>query len=103
MCFFFVKQKTAYEMRISDWSSDVCSSDLNSSAESIDAARPKDSEELSAIASTHDAAVVTALSPRAAHRRPGIPVRQDSQELPLQEHVSEIGRASCRDRVCQYV
>src|SRR3546814_10354852 len=27
-CFVFVKQKTAYEMRISDWSSDVCSSDL---------------------------------------------------------------------------
>src|SRR3546814_19435904 len=30
MCvFFFFKQKTAYEMRISDWSSDVCSSDLH--------------------------------------------------------------------------
>src|SRR3546814_18977084 len=30
MCgFFFFKQKTAYEMRISDWSSDVCSSDLD--------------------------------------------------------------------------
>src|SRR3546814_5848317 len=28
-CFFFFKQKTAYEMRISDWSSDVCSSDLH--------------------------------------------------------------------------
>src|SRR3546814_7046407 len=28
--FFFFKQKTAYEMRISDWSSDVCSSDLAS-------------------------------------------------------------------------
>src|SRR3546814_3502869 len=28
MSFFFFKQKTAYEMRISDWSSDVCSSDL---------------------------------------------------------------------------
>src|SRR3546814_3052870 len=28
MRFFFFKQKTAYEMRISDWSSDVCSSDL---------------------------------------------------------------------------
>src|SRR3546814_15575434 len=28
MCCFFFKQKTAYEMRISDWSSDVCSSDL---------------------------------------------------------------------------
>src|SRR3546814_8343391 len=33
LCFcwvFFFKQKTAYEMRISDWSSDVCSSDLHS-------------------------------------------------------------------------
>src|SRR3546814_3093153 len=28
LIFFFFKQKTAYEMRISDWSSDVCSSDL---------------------------------------------------------------------------
>src|SRR3546814_6874521 len=28
MLFFFFKQKTAYEMRISDWSSDLCSSDL---------------------------------------------------------------------------
>src|SRR3546814_2405929 len=30
--FFFFKQKTAYEMRISDWSSDVCSSDLTAAA-----------------------------------------------------------------------
>src|SRR3546814_2178196 len=30
--FFFFKQKTAYEMRISDWSSDVCSSDLQAAA-----------------------------------------------------------------------
>src|SRR3546814_7117263 len=30
--FFFFKQKTAYEMRISDWSSDVCSSDLAAEA-----------------------------------------------------------------------
>src|SRR3546814_19706406 len=30
--FFFFKQKTAYEMRISDWSSDVCSSDLKHAA-----------------------------------------------------------------------
>src|SRR3546814_5665015 len=30
--FFFFKQKTAYEMRISDWSSDVCSSDLRATA-----------------------------------------------------------------------
>src|SRR3546814_9894681 len=34
--FFFFKQKTAYEMRISDWSSDVCSSDLNAFAEYLD-------------------------------------------------------------------
>src|SRR3546814_18526694 len=32
--FFFFKQKTAYEMRISDWSSDVCSSDLRRAADS---------------------------------------------------------------------
>src|SRR3546814_6467833 len=37
LIFFFFKQKTAYEMRISDWSSDVCSSDLaNFSGERLD-------------------------------------------------------------------
>src|SRR3546814_20333346 len=35
MLFFFFKQKTAYEMRISDWSSDVCSSDLIEGAHDI--------------------------------------------------------------------
>src|SRR3546814_12334914 len=61
MCFvFFFKQKTAYEMRISDWSSDVCSSDLaqvarDEGADIIDAAaerqadyiteRPRDEDE----------------------------------------------------------
>src|SRR3546814_19496226 len=34
-CIFFFKQKTAYEMRISDWSSDVCSSDLSSAASGV--------------------------------------------------------------------
>src|SRR3546814_5798700 len=38
LCFFFFKQKTAYEMRISDWSSDVCSSDLE--VGEADSARP---------------------------------------------------------------
>src|SRR3546814_8970932 len=37
--FFFFKQKTAYEMRISDWSSDVCSSDLMRQAPSATSAR----------------------------------------------------------------
>src|SRR3546814_8905638 len=35
MFFFFFKQKTAYEMRISDWSSDVCSSDLLSANQNV--------------------------------------------------------------------
>src|SRR3546814_8214796 len=36
ICFvFFFKQKTAYELRISDWSSDVCSSDLKTAAKLI--------------------------------------------------------------------
>src|SRR3546814_8356336 len=37
--FFFFKQKTAYEVRISDWSSDVCSSDLDAGGEVADRAR----------------------------------------------------------------
>src|SRR3546814_2405503 len=41
-CFFF-KQKTAYEMRISDWSSDVCSSDLGLDAEPALAGAPEES------------------------------------------------------------
>src|SRR3546814_9158094 len=39
MFFFFFKQKTAYEMRISDWSSDVCSSDLAAQAIPLGLAR----------------------------------------------------------------
>src|SRR3546814_14007316 len=46
--FFFFKQKTAYEMRISDWSSDVCSSDLSAvdplGAGQVDAWRPPSPE-----------------------------------------------------------
>src|SRR3546814_20813725 len=38
--FFLFKQKTAYELRISDWSSDVCSSDLHSFLPGFKGARP---------------------------------------------------------------
>src|SRR3546814_9600129 len=48
MCFFF-KQKTAYEMRISDWSSDVCSSDL--------CIRIGESRDLETMSTTIDAAL----------------------------------------------
>src|SRR3546814_13813732 len=44
--FFFFKQKTAYEMRISDWSSDVCSSDLEGHVTGV-AATVEDLEEAS--------------------------------------------------------
>src|SRR3546814_6836846 len=39
--FFFFKQKTAYEMRISDWSSDVCSSDLRIDQPVVDQVRAR--------------------------------------------------------------
>src|SRR3546814_14218410 len=75
--FFFFKQKTAYEMRISDWSSDVCSSDLCFADEASQREAP------------HRGA------PRRAGRRRG--VRRDGARADR-----EIGRASCRERVCQY-
>src|SRR3546814_19457115 len=46
-CFFFFKQKTAYEMRISDWSSDVCSSDLVDHRRRIEAEALADHQRLS--------------------------------------------------------
>src|SRR3546814_2306358 len=47
-CCFFFKQKTAYEMRISDWSSDVCSSDLSRWRSQL---RPHSERPLSAVCS----------------------------------------------------
>src|SRR3546814_8337639 len=78
-CFCFFKQKTAYEMRISDWSSDVCSSDL-----------------------VADLSVVYPVA-----RGTGPMLASVGAFLLLGEDISapgvEIGRASCRERVCQYV
>src|SRR3546814_1149242 len=45
ICVFFFKQKTAYEMRISDWSSDVCSSDLLHRQKHVDEGLPGDADE----------------------------------------------------------
>src|SRR3546814_7700075 len=75
--FFFFKQKTAYEMRISDWSSDVCSSDLTNGD----------------VFPLHDI----------------FPILAEAFDIPLTEPRpvdvagEQIGRASCRERVCQYV
>src|SRR3546814_1410560 len=50
-CSFFFKQKTAYEMRISDWSSDVCSSDLRRCRDGSEAEHERESE---LVESTHN-------------------------------------------------
>src|SRR3546814_3847809 len=77
-CIFFFKQKTAYEMRISDWSSDVCSSDLMQHGTRV-AARQGSAGYLLRRSTS------------------GVAFAVDGLEL------LKIGRASCRDRVCQYV
>src|SRR3546814_7435155 len=74
-CFCFFKQKTAYEMRISDWSSDVCSSDLQH-PDSL------------TISSTNFLTIKNLCSIICKHSIHAL---------------WEIGRASCRERVCQYV
>src|SRR3546814_5037550 len=94
--FFFFKQKTAYEMRISDWSSDVCSSDL----------------ERGGLLGAHGGQALVDLGVHARHEErrdglqggdvvPGCLRLLDTGEVRVDD--LEIGRASCRDRVCQYV
>src|SRR3546814_5923648 len=85
--FFFFKQKTAYEMRISDWSSDVCSSDLAI----LDLVpQPRLAQRL------FDGGVELRLRSRQ-------PVDARAISDILEDRFGEIGRASCRERVCQYV
>src|SRR3546814_14810916 len=107
MLFFFFKQKTAYEMRISDWSSDVCSSDL--------ALR-----RMGADPGLRPARQFPVIGEFAHLLHPGIggiahqrvhTVHPVDERLPLvlprhsvmEAGGEEIGRASCRERVCQYV
>src|SRR3546814_8118377 len=99
---FFFKQKTAYEMRISDWSSDVCSSDLQVQAQAAqhledqveyigasDADRQHPQGGFGLV--RHHAIVNVHHEQRRSH---GDDVDQQA---------GEIGRASGRERVCQYV
>src|SRR3546814_17727875 len=51
-CVFFLQHKTAYEMRISDWSSDVCSSDLARLRSPASAARPQPGDDSTVAART---------------------------------------------------
>src|SRR3546814_4931812 len=88
--FFFFKQKTAYEMRISDWSSDVCSSDLGTTGYRVLVQHQPEAELMGLfgiVALVVNVAAALVLIP---HRTGDANVR------------AEIGRASCRARVCQY-
>src|SRR3546814_9786967 len=87
--FFFFKQKTAYEMRISDWSSDVCSSDLRPFVAGDPNRAQGDSEK------QWRREVFFR-----QHR--GIPYARKPQRID-EGGEQEIGRASCRERVCEYV
>src|SRR3546814_10609436 len=91
--FFFFKQKTAYEMRISDWSSDVCSSDLATALNAYARERDPFSRVGKATVAVEVTNVVRA-SPASFQVRW---VERTTIES------AEIGRASCRERVCQYV
>src|SRR3546814_14773653 len=118
MLFFFFKQKTAYDMRISDWSSDVCSSDLIV-ARAHDAGKAR-----RRIAASHSLAgekprkrnaVGRRYAPDACVLKAGPMTRPASTSVakrvdglvrlhaPSRPDGPEIGRASCRERVCQYV
>src|SRR3546814_6807609 len=75
--FFFFKQKTAYEMRISDWSSDVCSSDLEESAQA-GAAKPNDDSALPQESRAPVAAATSAADER--RERPELDAGDDERE-----------------------
>src|SRR3546814_18361207 len=102
MLFLFFKQKTAYELRISDWSSDVCSSDLSS----LSCATAHPTWRFSAMSPRLielfiDSAVETLTMVGAASLATlllGLPLG-----VLLVVTDRELGRASCRERVCQYV
>src|SRR3546814_8825675 len=90
--FFFFKQKTAYEMRISDWSSDVCSSDLPRQPYM---ARITVDDCLKQIPNRFEMSLAATYRARQLTNgaQPMLEANRDKQ----------IGRASCRERVCQYV
>src|SRR3546814_9427407 len=97
--FFFFKQKTAYEMRISDWSSDVCSSDLQAEARQ-QVHEVADSPDLTPEQDLRDK--VAELLADAIHFDGCI--RVDAFGGTCTCLIGrQIGRASCRERVCQSV
>src|SRR3546814_6989563 len=107
MYFFFFKQKTAYEMRISDWSSDVCSSDLIESREihvcdscyGDLACHCPDCQMTVHIDETVSIAGGDTVCDSCAGDYPEC---EDCGENCHSDNM-QTGRASCRERVCPYV
>src|SRR3546814_13650524 len=112
MACFFVKQKTAYEMRISDWSSDVCSSDLAGTLPPVNFYKPQGHLNMHAgysdvdAGDRHIAGVIDALQKRPQWAQMLVVVTFDEpggwwdHVRPPKGDRWEIGRAQCRERVC---
>src|SRR3546814_10575335 len=105
VCFFFFKQKTAYEMRLSDGSSDVCSSDLVRVL--VNAVAPFGvlfvlAEHAEVAPAGGGALSVLGHGDRRLERDPFVELAVDQPFLPTVEAL-HIGRASCRERVWQFV
>src|SRR3546814_9672363 len=110
MCFWFVclfKQKTAYERRISDWSSDVCSSDRVAIQTALNLTSPIIPKSL--IGFTTRQSVILEFAPTFVSiimaGKVGSYITSSIGTMRVTEQIDalEIGRASCRDSVCQYV
>src|SRR3546814_5994090 len=104
ICFFFFKQKTAYEMRISDWSSDVCSSDLPSSVlMNIIPAKVAGVERIVMMTPTPGGEINPVVM--AAAHIGGVDEiwRVGGAQAIAALAYGKIGRAACRERVCPYV
>src|SRR3546814_3325558 len=109
MIYFCVKQNTAYEMRISDWSSDVCSSDLSDGRLRATGGNPRNEfprRSSDSSVSDHQSVLLATFQFRFLHHTFSCsqPSYKDQADDPPKESTShpKIGRASCRARVCPY-
>src|SRR3546814_1896907 len=103
---FFFKQKTAYERRISDWSSDVCSSDLLAPVGHLGGALGLAVDRPGAGVVVRLAALRVAVDVgHDAEAEVRVLVKQAPRRLVVLAQVvlDEIGRAWCRERECQSV
>src|SRR3546814_5836771 len=101
--FFFFKQSTAYELRISDWSSDVCSADLNAVPESAGLGKAPLAERQGAEpASSGNNSMRLGFVGLGVQGLPlALNLVAEGYEVYGVDVAKEIGRASCRERVCE--